>query len=254
MAQAQGQSDRANDLLESAFETAAENNVEALRLERVFRASGQTSLVLRVLDARLERIDDPAATAEILCARADLLADTDRLDEALDSLLDALSKTPESERLLKACHDLAVRADALDRYVIRLSALAEEVQGSSADASASLWMRAGALAETEMSDPELAARCYGRALETGARAFRAYRAMLRVIPADDTRGRVAAIRAFVGAPEDPKGDAAVRTDALYELAAVELSDGATADDGIAHLEDALARTSAVPRWESIWIN
>jgi hypothetical protein len=41
-----------------------------LRLERVFRASGQTSLVLRVLDARLERIDDPAATAEILCARA----------------------------------------------------------------------------------------------------------------------------------------------------------------------------------------
>ena len=63
MAAEQGQTDRANDLLESAFETAASNNLEALRLERMLRATGQIDLVLRVLDTRLERITDPAASA-----------------------------------------------------------------------------------------------------------------------------------------------------------------------------------------------
>jgi tetratricopeptide (TPR) repeat protein len=241
MAAEQGQTDRANDLLESAFETAASNNVEALRFERALRAAGQTDLVLRVLDTRLERITDPAAAAEILVARADLLAETDRLAEALESLLDALGKTPTSVPLLSSARDLAIRANALERYVARLTDLAVAASGNDARLSSDLFMRLGTMAENELSDTTRAASFYERSLATGRRALRAYRAILRVVPETDAERIALATRRFVESPDQDETDATPRNEALYRLAEIELAAPGGAADGAARLEQALDR-------------
>ncbi|HVU02621.1 MAG TPA: tetratricopeptide repeat protein [Polyangiaceae bacterium] len=241
MAQEQGQSDRANDLLESAFETAASNNVEALRLERALRSAGQTDLVLRVLDTRLERITDPSAAAEILVARADLLAETGRLGEALGSLLDALGKTPSSVPLLTSARDLAIRADALPRYVSRLAELASAAEKDDPLLASDLWMRLGTMEENELANAEKAAEFYERSLGTGRRALRAYRALLRTVPETDAERVARVTRAFVEASDQDETDGTPRNEALYRLAELELGSAGTADAGALRLEQALER-------------
>ena len=242
MASEQGQTDRANDLLESAFDTAAQNNFEALRLERALRAGGQTDLVLRVLDARLERITEPEAAADILVARADLLAETGRLGEALDSLLGALAKTPGSPQLLSSAHDLAVRADALERYMERLAELAERAETADAMLAGDLWMRLGAIAENELTDGARAADYYERSLSTGRKALRAYRAASRVVAEGDAPRLARLLRRFVEAPDQDDTDATPRNEALYRLAEIELASPATAGEGARVLEQALDRS------------
>jgi tetratricopeptide (TPR) repeat protein len=235
----QGQSDRANDLLDSAFETAAENNFEALRLERALRVAGQTDHVLRVLETRLGRIDDPAAATEILCARADLFAQTGRLDEALDSLLEALERTPASPKLSASAYELAAQAGAVDRYVKKLSDAAERAEEPRT--ASTLWLKLGQTAETDLGDREAAAGFYERALATGVRVHRAYSALLAVLPEEATERRAAAMKQFADAPEDPEGSRELRTEVLYAVAADELASAETCSEGAAHLEEALGR-------------
>ncbi|HEX4340167.1 MAG TPA: tetratricopeptide repeat protein [Polyangiaceae bacterium] len=241
MAAEQGQTDRANDLLESAFETAASNNLEALRLERMLRATGQIDLVLRVLDTRLERISDPSASADILVARADLLAETGRLGEALDSLIDALARTPGSVTLLTSAHDLAVRANAVDRYTARLSDLAEGAERTDALLASDLWMRLGAMAENELLQPAQAAVFYERSLATGRRALRAYRALLNVLPDGDTERLGRALKTFVDSSEQDETDVTPRNEAFYRIAELELASPASREDGAVRLDSALDR-------------
>jgi tetratricopeptide (TPR) repeat protein len=241
MAAEQGQTDRANDLLESAFETAASNNVEALRLERMLRASGQIDLVLRVLDTRLERITDPAASADILVARADLLAETGRLAEALDSLFDALARTPGSVTLLTSAQELALRANALDRYITRLSDLAEAAEKGDALLASDLWMRLGAMAENELLQPAQAVVFYERSLATTRRALRAYRALLRVLPEGEPERLGRALSKFVESSDQDETDVTPRNEAYYRLAEIELSSPATREQGATRLDTALDR-------------
>lgn len=241
MAVEQGQTDRANDLLESAFEAAASNNHEALHLERALRAAGQTDLVLRVLDTRLERITDVAAASEILVARADLLAETERLGEALDSLLDALGRTPGSSKLLSSAHDLAVRAHALDRYVGKLAEVAESVEQSDAGLASDLWMRLGTMAEGELADVVRASKYYERSLGTGRRALRAYRALLKVVAETDSERLGRVLKKFLESSDQDETDVTPRNEALYHLAAIELGDARTRADGARRLEQALER-------------
>lgn len=241
MAADQNQPERAGELLESAFETAASNNTEALRFERILRASGRMDLVLRVLDARLERITEPAAAAEILVARADLLAQTGKQAEALDSVLDALGKTPGSVQLLSFAHDLAVKAEALPRYVERLGSLAEGAQQTDALLASDLWMRLGVLAETELSDPEAALRYFDRSLGTGRRALRAYRAISRLIPESDAVRSAQALEKFVESSDQDETDATPRNEALFRYAGTLLGSPDTAEEGARRLGQALDR-------------
>ncbi len=241
MAHEQGQSDRANDLLESAFETASSNNYEALRFERALRAAGQTELVLRVLDTRLERIDDVAATSEILIARADLLAEIGRHGEALDSLLDALDKTPSSLALVASAHDLAVRASALERYVTRILALAAR-DDTDPGLSSDLYMRAGTTLENEIMDLNRAADAYEHSLATGRRSVRAYTSLLRVVPAQDVERLSRVLVRFVESVDADDADGTARHEALYRLAQIELGSPETRDEGARRLEQALDRS------------
>lgn len=251
MALDQGQADRASELLDSAFETASSNNLEALRFERVLRSAGRTDLVLRVLDARLERIAEPAAAADILVARADLLAETGKLAEALDSLMDALGKTPGSVPLLSSAHDLAVRAHALPRYVERLEGLAESARGTDPLLASDLFMRLGLLAETELSDLDRAARHFEKSLSTGRRALRAYRALLRVTPEKDTERVSRVLQKFVESSDQDETDVTPRNEALYRLSEMLLAVPSTVEEGAKRLEQALDRQADYKRAESL---
>src|SRR5262249_40776706 len=156
-------------------------------------------------------------------------------------LLDALGKTPGSPQLLSSAHDLAVRANALDRYVHKLAQVAESLEASDAGLASDLWMRLGTMAEAELADPERAANYFERSLGTGRRVLRAYRALLRVVPEADAPRLGRVLRKFLESPDQDETDVTPRVEALYRLASVELADAATRADGARRLEQALER-------------
>ena len=100
IASARGQKGQADELLESAMEAATQNDAEARRFQNVLRERKQTDLLMRLLDARMKLAQEPAVRAEILDAKADVLAEAmNKPIEALNARLSALELAPESDAL-----------------------------------------------------------------------------------------------------------------------------------------------------------
>src|SRR5208282_3339888 len=66
VAERQGEEDRAREILESALETGARNDVEGRRLEQALRARGDHATLVRALEARLARAAPSPEVALIL--------------------------------------------------------------------------------------------------------------------------------------------------------------------------------------------
>src|SRR5204863_5065413 len=57
----QGEAARAEEVLESAFEAATASDAEARRLEKTLRAKNQHAALVRAMEARIARLEGPAA-------------------------------------------------------------------------------------------------------------------------------------------------------------------------------------------------
>mgnify|MGYP002039753357 CR=1 FL=1 len=124
LASGQGREAQAGELLETAFATAAKHDAEAERFIRVLLAKEEIELALRVVDMRLEIVEEDASKAHNLAKRADLLMNhLDRAKEALDTLTDALRLMPDDEALHVSTRELARSQDETDCYVACLREL-----------------------------------------------------------------------------------------------------------------------------------
>jgi tetratricopeptide (TPR) repeat protein len=92
----QGQADRANEILESAFEAAQESDREAERLQETLLERGDQKNAARVLEARLARSEAGRSRAHLLSLLAGAHAAVGRTDEALSTWLRALEEAPLS--------------------------------------------------------------------------------------------------------------------------------------------------------------
>ncbi len=96
-----GDSLRAAESIESAFEVALENEFEAAALERGLRHRGHTELLVRALEDRLERVQDPSVAARVLAdltllqaqVSGGIPAGAERLRERAQVIQTALEKT-----------------------------------------------------------------------------------------------------------------------------------------------------------------
>lgn len=245
-----GQAERAQETLESAYETAARSELEARRFERALRSSGHPDLLLRALDARLVSERDPARISELQADRAAALGTLGRREEALEAHLAALSFAPE----VGARHD-AVRALARDvhrpaRYVDALASMAARVRDAGGPAGA-LYLRLGAALEEDLADSTRAAAAYAEAeaVLDGDDLLTALRALDRLCATNrDAAGQARVLRRLIDADPDAAVDAAKR------LSAIQLAqpDAATRDEGVAwvawvleHDADAAAALSAL---------
>jgi tetratricopeptide (TPR) repeat protein len=244
IAEAQGREERAREVLESAFETAARSELEARRLERVLRAAGRPALVLRVLEARLALEGDDPRSAATHAERAAVLDALGRAEEALTARLRALCLAPGDGALHDVTRAAARALGASSRYAdaVRLSAQSAQEAHDPALACA-LQRRLAAVSEEDLGDLPGAAECLLRAEETHDRAVEVWQAQDRVYGLlGDTAGQARALRHLVDA-ESGDGAGGSPTEVLFRLAALELAapDEGTRNEGLSWLSWALER-------------
>lgn len=246
IAAAQGQEDRARENLESAFEAASQNEGEGRRFVQLLRETGNESFLVRALQARVDVEQDPGAAASTLIELADVLDGLGRVDEALQARLDALAHVPDSITLHAAVRDVARRAGKLERYEERLRSLADRASeaGESANA-AGFFLRLGEVLEQDLGDLDRAADAYAKAEATGEQAVAVQRGIARVARTRGDRGaELAALRQIVQQDEQ---DPALRTESLYRVAELCMSDEPTRGEGVEMLNWAIDRDAQLDR-------
>ncbi len=242
LAERQGEPERAAEIIESAFETAATSDAEAKRLEKALRTRGNTQGLLRSLRSRLERAQSSEARAEVL---AELARSHDELGDheaALRAYLDALAEVPSSAPAHDAAMALATKLGKTDAYIETVTSLADRATASNdARTSCSLLLRAGdALARSE-GGASRAAEILVRAKKTGAMAVDVLRALDRVYATlGDAESQEATLSELAALEvESTSRDPRAASDILYRLADLRARKDATVDDAARSLSTAL---------------
>lgn len=248
-----GQDAQANELLESAVETAQQSSAEAARFTKVLIARGETELAEKILARRLTMDESGMPRAKVLADRADLLENLkNEPKEALGARIEAMELAPEwtaqiaRARATAKKHGESARvAEALRKLVDRSTRRKED-----APLASDLLMHLADILENDVGDLAGAAEAYARVETLGVRTVDAWRALGRVAAARGDRiEEIRVLRRLVaagvdtssmGRPEDDIPESA-KTDALYRIAEVELRDGETLQSGLDTLTDAVAR-------------
>jgi tetratricopeptide (TPR) repeat protein len=257
LAQDRGQASQAQELLESARETARQHVAEAGRFTRVLLARNDVPLAEEMIALRLAQETQGAGRARVLFDRATLL---DRgkgdLEGALAARFEALEIQPDARQELATTRELAKRAGASLRYATALEAIAEKLRRKEdAQLASDLLFRAGTIAEEDAEDLARATELYQRVESLGARSVDAWRALGRVArKRGDRVEEIRVLRRLVAAGVDTAGlegdqdlDESQRTDALYRIAEVELRSDETLESGLDTLRDAVRRDGDAAR-------
>lgn len=241
LSQKLNQADRAKELLESAFEIAAQSDAEALKFEQALRALGDGELLLRSLEARLARAKDPEGQAGVLSELAGLLQEQGRAGEALDMRLRAVAQAPEASEVRAQARALAAEIGAIDRYVTRVEELALTARDEgNAGVASELFLELSEIAEVDLKDIPRALAALASAEAMGERQLDTWRAMERLSGVvGDRAGQARALRKLVEASDGlPPED---QNEALYRLAELEIESPDTREQGANTLSWALDR-------------
>ncbi|MEX1367983.1 MAG: tetratricopeptide repeat protein, partial [Nannocystaceae bacterium] len=239
IASERGQTEQAEELVESALESLTGDDSQAEDLQRSLRTRGEHDLLLRVLQTRLSSVDNERRRAEVLAALARLYeGPLDDAPKALDTRLEALEQDPGSPVHHDHARELAVRLDALDRYIDEVDALLERNRrNTDVHVRCELLLRLGEAMQTR-GDLDRAADLLQQAEATGVREVDVWRAQARLAgERGDTETQVAFLGKLAELGED---DSETRADALFRMAEVHLSHADGIDDGVATLRRALA--------------
>jgi lipopolysaccharide biosynthesis regulator YciM len=243
----QGQAEQAQELLETAIETAVQSDAEVRRLRRSLLAHGESETLLRVLDTRIEAGDDGPSKAALLADKAEVLADPlGRVDEALTALLEALRKDHLRDDLHDRARAMAQRAGKPRAYVDAVKEITDSLRRKEdPPLVARQLMRAGEALEHDVGDMEGALEVYQRVEAMGERTAEAYFAIARVAGAlghTDEQARVLESMLQLATVGEPS---AAQIDALYRLAEIFIGNAKRRTQGIELLEKAFA---AEPRY------
>jgi tetratricopeptide (TPR) repeat protein len=223
IARRQGETDRAKEILESAFELALESSVEARRLEGALRRAEDHVNLARALGARLERggAEDEAALRTELGGLYD--QHLGRKDEALEMILRALDLEPANEPAHDAAFRLASVTGRVPAYEARVKRLAEARTDSDGELAGMLYSRLARIAETERNDDRETAALYEKAIASRPQDRDLLSALASVyerLGDDAGQARVLGMRVDLDAEA---GGAS--TDALYRLATLRFRSG-----------------------------
>lgn len=238
IARERGDEDKATELRESVLEAVAEDDGQALRVQRALRAREDFELLRRVLDTRLSTVEAARPRAKILAQLGDLIEhDLDDPAAALDARLQAVETDPSSPLLHDAAKELADRLGQTDRYAELLeSRLATMRRGDEALVRCELLLR---LAEVRVTreDFSRADELLTEAEGTGVRQVDVWRAQARVAGAlGDNARQVELLGRLANLGAD---QAETRADARFRMAEVHLADADSIEDGISDLQAAL---------------
>ncbi|MDH5491237.1 MAG: tetratricopeptide repeat protein, partial [Myxococcales bacterium] len=245
LATEKGDADQANDLLESAMETASQDDVEAERLVESLLARGDAERALLALERRLETATQPPSRARILTEMAGLLdANLGRPEDAFGRCLEALQIHPNHEGLLDSARALASKLEQTSRYLgVLEEILANRRRDEDAGLVALLLVHQGQVLEEDAGDAERAAEIYRKAEQAGQVLVPARLALARLSARrGDTVEQERVLRLLI---EDETVPETEQANARYRLAAL-LLQAERIDEGIETLRAALTDQ---PRFE-----
>ncbi len=239
LASARGQAEQAEELAQSAIEALSENDSRAPQLQRKLRAQGERTLLLRLLDARLSYVTSPYRRGQILAERAEILAELERPEDALEARLCAIDADPGSPLVHEGARELAAALGQLDRYVAHLEGvLSRARRDTDAMIRCEVLLRLGAVYEREQQDYDKASEAYDQAEATGVREVDVLRARARVAGArGDEEEQIRILEHLASLGED---QVETRADALYRIAEVQLAAEDSLEHGVESLRKALA--------------
>lgn len=248
LAAAQGQDEQSKELLETAIETAVQSDAEVRRLRRSLLAHSEPDTLLRVLDMRLEVCEEARSQAALLADKAEVLAEhLDRLDDALETQLEALRKDHLREDLHDRARELAQKAGKSLAYVETVKEITDNLRRKEdPPLVARQLLRAGEALEHDVGDMEGALELYQRVEAMGERTAEAFFAIARVAGAlgkTDEQARVLESMLSLATSEEPSS---TQIDALYSLAEIFMGNDERREQGIELLEKAFA---AEPRYQ-----
>ncbi|MEM9189130.1 MAG: tetratricopeptide repeat protein [Myxococcota bacterium] len=237
IARQSGDAEKADQLLESAMETAIADEAEVRRFCRSLLRRSDNELALRAVEARLEQTEDEKETARLNFEAARLL--TEALGDPEKGVARALASAEEAPRdavVLDGVQELAAKTDALPRLVEVLQGVIK-AQGSDTELTADLLLRVGEIQERELEDADGARASYERVELLERRRPEVWRALARLAakradPTEEIRVLDLLVQEENGALVDDE-----RIDALFRVAEVKLQAGR--DDGLSALEAAL---------------
>ena len=240
IAKERGEEDQANELFESALETAVQNADEVRRLTRTLLDHGEPELALRALERTLAASADDDTSASLLAQMATVLDGAlDRQADALDRVLEAVDKAPGDGAILDQARSLSQRAEATPRYVDVLRKTARATQKNDAALASALQLRLGRMLEEDVDDLDGAAVAYAAAEALGHQIAEAWLALARVAGRRGDAAEEARVLEQIVASDDIAGGP--RVDALYRLAEIFLADAGRRDAGVDLLSRALER-------------
>ena len=252
IALSRGQTEKAQDLLDSAVAEAANSPVEAQRLGASLRADGELGVLRQVLEKRLTSASAAEQQAAILTELGELAVAEGRPHEALTALLQAVEKAPAAIATRKETRQLAKDQGHSDRYVEVLLSLAEQKRrGDEAPLTASLLAEAGDVLREELGDGQRAAETYAKATDLGASGGKpgvaAAAALVRLAEERGGAGeRNKALKVLVRMSK-PSAPVEVRAEALFFLATLQIGREETREQALTALSSALDLSDDVER-------
>ncbi len=242
LAERRGEHERAAEIIESAFETAASSDAEAKRLEKALRVRNDTRGLMRALRARLGRAPDAAARADVLAELANAEELVGNLDAALGAQLEAVAELPASAPLHEKASALAAKLGKPDAYIDAIASLADRaVNAGDPRTACGLMLRAADALGHVDGGTARAAKLLERAKETGALPGDVLRALDRAYQALGDTEKQEAVLADLAAleVESTSRDPRTAADILYRLAELRTRRPETAEDGARSLATAL---------------
>ncbi|HJL14767.1 MAG TPA: hypothetical protein RMH99_03875 [Sandaracinaceae bacterium LLY-WYZ-13_1] len=234
MADQLGEAEEARQLLEAAFEQAAEAPDIALLLEAQLLSEGDLEAAMAIVEARADLVRDPVLATLLRLEVARHREETDDVEGALSVLRSAVTTPAARWRVLSQLERLARRAERWPELIVALEgraklAVAEargEDQGQASGAfsvkrfsdearagaeAAALYREAGRLRASRLGDPTGAVRDYDEALKLRPDdALLRYERMLACELAGDPEGAAAEAAQLLDAGAEGPAAAALR--------------------------------------------
>ena len=220
---------QAAELLDSALEAAAQSDEEASRFQLALSTRGRPDLALEGLERRLRAAADPASHAKTLAAIGDVLESSGQKEQAFTRRLEALDHDPSLSSVHEQTQALAEEIGKTDEYLTALDGFVERSRRQEdKPLQSSILLRLGRVREAR-GEIDSSANLYRRAEELADNPADAWAAIARVAAVQED---AAEQRRVLAKLVDTDGLVeAQRTDALYQLAEVQLVEPRQFDAG-----------------------
>lgn len=134
------------------------------RLEVLYRQEGRREDLLRLRERQIESSADAASRAMLRLDAASLLAEGDEIDRAIGMLEESLAEVPDhAPSAARLAELLAMRGRHADLARLCEEQAEHREAAGDGEGAAELWMKAAALSERELADPDRAVVCLRRA-------------------------------------------------------------------------------------------